>query len=252
MQIITPYVRDLSLGIFKINPEYIDKNLSQIFIFWDKLFGTFQEELPEVLPVYGITRPVRTWNPIKINFQHAWLLTKDAWRAKSWKDKLRIWFMPTGWRPADVSEKYPVYKIENVYEFEKYNTVSSRFLYSWSWIQISVVLLFISYLFGNMASIGSPNIFIYGGFVFLSVYAYTELMDRNRYALVWESLKNILGIWIIYYLNDWFGAEKYLLWISYVLVTYFVIASFVTARFIFYEFRKENTGIITTSALPNT
>src|SRR6478609_3817415 len=44
-----------------LNPEYIDKNLSQIFIFWDKLFGSFQEELPGVPPVYGITRPVRTW-----------------------------------------------------------------------------------------------------------------------------------------------------------------------------------------------
>jgi hypothetical protein len=94
-----------------INPEYIDKNLSQIFIFWDKLFGTFQKELPEVPPVYGITRPVQTWNPIKINFQHLWLLAKDAWRANSLKDKIRIWFMPTGWRPADVAEKFPVYKI---------------------------------------------------------------------------------------------------------------------------------------------
>ena len=36
-----------------INPEYIDKNYSQIFIVWDKLFGTFQKELPEVKPVYG-------------------------------------------------------------------------------------------------------------------------------------------------------------------------------------------------------
>ena len=87
-------------------------------------------------PVYGITRPVRTWNPIKINFQHLWLLIKDAWRTKSWKDKLRIWFMPTGWRPADVAEKYPVYKIEDVYHFEKYNPESSTLLYAWSWIQL--------------------------------------------------------------------------------------------------------------------
>ncbi|MBK5270602.1 MAG: sterol desaturase family protein, partial [Bacteroidia bacterium] len=92
-----------------INPVYIDKNYGQIFIFWDKLFGTYQEELPDVPPVYGITRPVRTWNPIKINFQHVWLLIKDAWRTKSWKDKIRLWIMPTGWRPADVAEKYPVY-----------------------------------------------------------------------------------------------------------------------------------------------
>ncbi|MGG7215415.1 sterol desaturase family protein, partial [Clostridium nigeriense] len=53
-----------------LNPEYLDKNYGQIFIFWDKWFGTYQEELPTVKPVYGITRPVQTWNPIKINFMH--------------------------------------------------------------------------------------------------------------------------------------------------------------------------------------
>jgi sterol desaturase/sphingolipid hydroxylase (fatty acid hydroxylase superfamily) len=85
-----------------LNREYMDKNHGQIFIIWDKLFGTFQDELPEAPPVYGITRPANTWNPIKINFQHIWLLIKDAWRARSIWDKIRIWWMPTGWRPADV------------------------------------------------------------------------------------------------------------------------------------------------------
>ena len=94
-----------------INPEYLDKNYSQIFIWWDKWFGTFQPELDHIPPVYGITRPVRTWNPIKINFQHLALLIRDAWRTKSWSDKLKIWMMPTGWRPADVEEKEQVYKI---------------------------------------------------------------------------------------------------------------------------------------------
>ena len=101
-----------------INPVYLDKNFSQIFIFWDKLFGTFQEELPDVPAVYGITRPVQTWNPVKINFMHLWLLIKDAWRAKKWKDKFRIWFMPLGWRPEDVAEKYPVNYIKDRIDHE--------------------------------------------------------------------------------------------------------------------------------------
>src|SRR6185369_1056532 len=177
-----------------INTEYIDKNYSQIFIFWDKLFGTFQPELAEVPPVYGITRPAQTWNPIKINFQHLWLLMKDAWRTKSWKEKLTIWIKPTGYRPADVAEKYPVYKIEDVYHFEKYATKASTALKSWSWIQIVSMLLFISYLFGNIAIINKIDgsyIYIYAAFIFLGVYAYTDLMDRNSSAIFWESIKNI-------------------------------------------------------------
>jgi alkylglycerol monooxygenase len=235
-----------------LNPEYIDKNLSQIFIFWDKLFGTFQEELPTVPPVYGITRPAQTWNPIKINFLHLWLLIKDAWRTKNWKDKLRIWFMPTGWRPADVVEKYPVYKIEDVYHFKKYDPSASKFLYAWSWFQLLVLLLMIGYLFANIAAIGNPDMFIYGVFVFLSVYAYTELMDKHFSALIWEIVKDIFGLGIIYYLGDWFGAEKQLPGINYFLVGYFMMSSLITASFVFFQFKRENVVLpqVQTSVSP--
>jgi sterol desaturase/sphingolipid hydroxylase (fatty acid hydroxylase superfamily) len=211
-----------------INKEYLDKNLGQIFIFWDKLFGTFQEELPGMPPVYGITRPVKTWNPIKINFQHMWLLIKDAWHAKNVKDKLRIWFMPTGWRPADVEEKYPVYKIEDVYDFTKYDTESSVFLTAWTWIQLVILLLFVSYFFGNIAGIGSPGMFIYGGFVFIYVYALTDLMDGNRYAIFWEILKMAIGIAVIFYFGDWFGSDKFSPVFKYILFVYLFVSGAVT------------------------
>jgi sterol desaturase/sphingolipid hydroxylase (fatty acid hydroxylase superfamily) len=218
-----------------INPEYIDKNYGQIFIFWDKLFGTYQPELSDVPPVYGITRPVRTWNPIKINFQHVWLLIKDAWRTKNWKDKFRIWLMPTGWRPADVAAKYPVYKIQDVYHFEKYDTKASVPLKAWSWIQIITILLFISYLFGSIATINqldSSYIFVYSGFVFLSVYALTELMDRSQYAIVWEILRSGTGIGLIYNQSDWFGASSTIPNIQYFLTGYFILSISITGYFV--------------------
>ena len=191
-----------------INPEYMDRNYSQIFIFWDMLFGTFQEEKKEIVPVYGITRPASTWNPIKINFQHLWLLMKDAWHTNQWKDKLKIWFMPTGWRPADVEEKFPVYKISDVYHFNKFNPNHSKAMEIWSVFQLLLMLPYLFYLFGNIASIGSPGIFYYGLFIFLSVYSLTELMDGNKYAIVWEIIKTIYVIWLISDQQGWFGAEK--------------------------------------------
>ncbi|MDX1955439.1 MAG: sterol desaturase family protein [Chitinophagaceae bacterium] len=223
-----------------INPEYLDKNLGQIFIFWDKLFGTFQEELPDKPPVYGITRPAATWNPIRINFQHFWLLVKDAWRTNNIWDKFRIWFMPTGWRPADVAEKYPVPKIEDVYHFEKYDPRASKGLHIWSWVQIVMTLLFISYLFGNIANIGTPDIFIYGGFIFLMVYAYTELMDRNPYALIFETLKNTVGMVILLQEGDWFKASTIIPGIAYFLLAYFVVATFVTSYFVWKHKREDS------------
>jgi sterol desaturase/sphingolipid hydroxylase (fatty acid hydroxylase superfamily) len=223
-----------------INREYIDKNFAQIFIIWDKLFGTFQEELPAAIPVYGITRPVRTWNPIKINFLHIWLLIKDAWNTKNWKDKFRIWIMPTGWRPPDVANKYPVYKIEDVYNFEKYSPPYSSLLLTWSWIQLVMLLLAISYLFANIAVIGSPGIFVYGLFIFLSVYALTELMDRNRSAIVWEFIKNILAVSVIYQRGGWFSVSSHNgSWVNILILSWLVISTFVTAWLVFIEFRSD-------------
>jgi alkylglycerol monooxygenase len=229
-----------------INKEYLDKNLSQIFIIWDKLFGTFQKELKEVPPVYGITRPVSTWNPVKINFQHLWLLIKDAWHTKSWKEKLTLWFKPTGYRPADVIEKYPVYKIDDVYNFQKYSPPASTFLKVWSWIQLLMTLLFVSYLFGNIAGINAINtayIYLYGAFIFLTIYAFTELMDRSPFAIAWEAARNLLALGIIFTQKDWFGVNQYAPWISYALIAYFILSTGIVAWFVI-RHRKEDKEVM--------
>ena len=222
-----------------INPEYMDKNYAQIFIIWDKIFGTFKEESPEIPPVYGITRPAATWNPIKINFQHLWLMMQDAWRAADWRDKFTIWFKPTGWRPADVEARFPVPKIEDPYHFEKYETKASTALHVWAWVQFAAVTTFVFYFFGNIGRIGTPNLFIYGGFIFLSIYSYTELMDRNRLALAWEMGKNLLGAGLIFSMGDWFEANTVLPSASYIVGAYFVISTLVTAYFVLVEFKND-------------
>jgi sterol desaturase/sphingolipid hydroxylase (fatty acid hydroxylase superfamily) len=205
-----------------LNPEYIDKNFGQIFIFWDKWFGTFQKELPHIQPVYGITRPVSTWNPFKINFMHISLLIKDAWRTEKITDKLKIWFMPTGWRPEDVSIAFPVSKINDPYNFKKYDTPTTKLLTLWVIIQFIFLIGFIIYFFGNIAPIGNPGIFYYGAFVFLFVYAYTELMDGNQHAWAWEVVKSIVGITLLFQFTHWFGAGNIWGGIPYVLMLYFI------------------------------
>ena len=102
-----------------------------------------------------------------------------------------------------------------------------------------LLLLFVSYLFGNIALVGNPGIFIYGVFVFLYVYAFTELMDRNEYAFIWEFLKCSAGIGIILYFGDWFKAATFSYLIKYILIAYFVLSSIITTWFNF-NFRSEN------------
>lgn len=222
-----------------INPIYLDKNYGQIFIIWDRIFGTYQEELDEVPAVYGVTRPVQTWNPIKINFMHIWLLIKDAWRARKIGDKLRIWFMPLGWRPEDVASNFPVEKINDVYHFEKYSPKLSQGLLNWSVIQLIILLLMISYLFGNIAEIGAPGIYIYGGYVFLSVYAMTELMDKNPMAWFWEMLKSGIGIFFIFSTGDWFKLNEKIPGLLPVLIVYLILSVGASTWFSFKENRMK-------------
>lgn len=227
-----------------INPEYLDKNHSQIFIVWDKWFGTFQEERDDVRAVFGITRPAQTWNPIRINFQHLGLLISDAWRAEKWKDKFTIWFKPTGWRPENFEQKYPVPKIENVYDFDKYGISHSKELLYWSAAQMLVTLLFINWLFGNIAQIGLPAIFVYGAFIFVTVYSYTELMDMRKFSVLWETLRLVFGIGILFYHGDWFGLNAVFPYGNYIVSGYLALSLLVNIYFVGVKFAKEKSILI--------
>jgi alkylglycerol monooxygenase len=221
-----------------INPVYLDKNHGQVFIIWDKLFGTFQEELPEEPPVYGITRPVRTWNPIKINWNHLGVLIRDAWYTQSWYDRARIWFMPTGWRPADVVRRFPIAKIEDIHNFEKYNPPASLWLIAWTWIQFGFTFLLIYLLFQNLTRIGYPNVLYFGGFIMLGIYAYSELMDRNSWVWLWEIGRNALGLVILGSMGNWFGIGSSDTGLIYLLGGYFIIATGVTMAFVQWDLKK--------------
>ena len=223
-----------------INPIYLDKNHGQIFIFWDKWFGTFQEELADVPPVYGITTPVRTWNPIKINFVQFWQLLQDAFRTNNWQDKFRIWFMPTGWRPADVIEDYPINKIDEPYLYQKYNPLASKLLIIFSWIQFSFAFYMQMYFFSHFGQFSSSQMLLIGAFFYLSIYAYTELMDRNNNAFWIELMKSIIGLSLFIYHGGWFGLQNHYPILNNFVALYFVFSSLAVGYFVFKEFKEEN------------
>ena len=128
-------------------------------------------------------------------------------------------------------EKYPLKKIEDVFAFEKYGPPSSTGLRTWAMIQLVFLLLFISYLFGNLADIGSPGIFLYGLFIFLYIYALTSLMDGDKNAFVWEGIKCITAIFLVYSTGGWFGAEKYHASIPYFVGAYLVVSMYLSTSF---------------------
>ena len=221
-----------------INEEYIDKNLAAIFCVWDRWFGTFQEELDNVPPVYGVLKPVNTWNPIIINFQHLWRLIKDSWRTNSYLDKLRIWFMPTGWRPKDVAKKYPIQTIEDPYNFKKYEPETSSLKVSWSLIQLVVTTLLMYFMFYNYGNLTSTELLMYGAIVFIGVFGYTTIMDNKMYGLIFELIFCGYGIYLILNSGDWFGINTYITYGSYMMLFYFAITVLGATYFSLFERRE--------------
>jgi hypothetical protein len=83
-----------------VNPRYVDRNYAGILIIWDRLFGTFEPEGDE--PVYGLVKPLGSFNPLWANL-HYWAQMADvARRTRRLRDKLRAFVAPPEWRPADL------------------------------------------------------------------------------------------------------------------------------------------------------
>lgn len=175
-----------------INPVYIDKNLSAIFCVWDRMFGTFQEELDEEPPVYGVLKPVKSWNPLWINFQHLWGLIRDAWFTKDFKAKFTIWFKPTGWRPDDVKQSHPKPVINDIYTYKKFNSGSSTVLKFWAAYHLLATLGLLLQLLFYFGALNHKNLLIMGMLLFLAIFSYTSVMDGYTWSKPFEWFRLVL------------------------------------------------------------
>ena len=226
-----------------INSKYLDKNYGQILIVWDKLFGTFQRELDDVKPVYGVLRPVKTWNPILINYKHLYQLIKDAWYAEKLIDKVKIWFMPTGWRPEDVNKKYPLEYIENPLKQIKYDTDVSLSLSVWSWMQYVLTVIMMLHMFTVIGNVEPKLGYMYAFFLFTHIFSLTSLLDGKWHSIISESIKiGVAGFLIYSQQYSWYGIEGFLINLF---LVYLVISLVLTYSFLNIEEKNkmENYGV---------
>ena len=77
------------------NPQYLDRNHAGILIIWDRMFGTFEPE--DEPPVYGLTKNIETYNPLRIATHEYADMLRDVASARSWKDRLAYVLREPGW-----------------------------------------------------------------------------------------------------------------------------------------------------------
>lgn len=199
------------------------------------MFGTFQEEIEEEPPVYGTKRPAGTWNPILINFIHFWSLLKDAVLTRNLFDKFRIWFMPTGWRPDDMIERYPIEVVDKVHQRPKYETAATVSMRNWSWFQLVIHNVLMFYMLVHIAKFEYPDILLYASFLMLSIFAYTTLMDHHKLALPAEIIKLFFGLALIYKMGGWYLMDDYLGGATIMMIIYMVACVLFTYYLLYVE-----------------
>lgn len=176
------------------NPKYIDKNHGGTLIIWDRLFGTFQEEEEEV--VYGITMPLQTWNPLRVQLDFWKTLFADLSHTKRWSDKFRLLFFPPGWFPNELGGPKQPLEVTPA-TAHKYDTVIPVGLNYYIFIQFVFIL-------------GGASLFLFGfdGFDLVSKVAFMLLillsvtsiglqLEAGRHALWMEPLR--LGATVAFY-----------------------------------------------------
>ncbi len=87
------------------NPVYLDKNYAGLLIIWDRMFGSFQEELDEESCDYGLVEPLLSNNPIKIAFNEWGNLIRDVRAARNWRGRLREAFGYPGDKKAVLADQ---------------------------------------------------------------------------------------------------------------------------------------------------
>ena len=78
-----------------MNRQYLDRNHGSILIVWDKLFGTFEPEDEPV--VYGLTKNIGTFNPLRIATHEHAEIVRDVAAADNWHDRLSFVLRGPGW-----------------------------------------------------------------------------------------------------------------------------------------------------------
>jgi sterol desaturase/sphingolipid hydroxylase (fatty acid hydroxylase superfamily) len=185
------------------DPKYIDKNHGGTLIVWDRLFGTYQREEEE--PVYGITKPLASWNPVWANL-HYWVeIAGHARRAPRFADKLRAFVKPPGWRPAELGGFEAPPDVDRS-RYRKWDVPIPRGLAVYAFVQFVPVLVGAALLLNRQASLSRAALAAGAGAVVLSLVSLGGLLERRGWAFYLEALRLLATAALVVAVSDGTGA----------------------------------------------
>lgn len=179
------------------NPKYIDKNHGGTLIIWDRMFGTFQKEEEEV--VYGITKPLKTWNPLRAQFDFWKELWADLSRTKKFTDKLKLLLLPPGWFPKELGGPQQAPEITPATAV-KFNTVIPVQLNYYVFVQFIIILGITSLFLFTYESFPVVTGVLFMLLILLSITSIGLILEANKRAYVIEIIRLIASVLFYVYL----------------------------------------------------
>jgi sterol desaturase/sphingolipid hydroxylase (fatty acid hydroxylase superfamily) len=82
------------------NVRYLDKNIGMLLIIWDKMFGTYEEELDDEPIHYGLIKPADNQGWFKVIFHEYIAIWQDVFvthKDLPWNQRIGYVFGPPGW-----------------------------------------------------------------------------------------------------------------------------------------------------------
>ena len=204
------------------NERYIDKNYGGMFILWDRMFGTFEDERDDDPVVFGVRKPLSNWNPFWANLQVYDYLLFDARHARRWRDKIGVWFRRTGWRPADVEARFPKARADLVH-FEKFDPEIGRAM---RWYVMAQFLVAVGLTLGiaqRFASEGPAGVIVLCLMLWAQLYTLGLLNEGRRNAVTWELIRllpaNALFAWLLQFNGITMGMQGFALLAGYSIIS---------------------------------
>ena len=193
-----------------VNDLYLDKNFGGILILWDRLFGTYADELDEHPVVYGTRKPLQSWNPFWANVEVYHAVAMDALRIRRWRDKLKIWFMPPGWLPEDLASKRPASPFQLHHPL--YNPALSTGLLWYCLAQFIVTLNISTHFLFVEPTASSTAIIAYALWLVAGFWIVGGLLEQNKKFIFLESLRLLVTACAVVVNPVWFGTVRLPLW----------------------------------------
>lgn len=168
------------------DPKYIDKNHAGTLMIWDRMFGTFQKE--EETPTYGITTPLRTWNPVKANVQPFVNLWNEMKHIPRLGDKFRLAWMPPGWYPSYLGGYRPPKPVDKT-TYRKFDIEISPALNVYLFVQYLTVLVLVAVFLFNAAQMNTGLRIAAAACAVLSVMLLGMIFEDRKKALTAEGVR---------------------------------------------------------------